>query len=119
MKYNEEQNVLYLKLSGQLSKEAILSVLNWARSDEKYKKSTGRIWDFREADLSSVDAMTIIEMAQYPNEFPTETNDVKVALVASADLEYGLGRMFEMATESSAAIQVFRSIAKAEDWLAR
>jgi hypothetical protein len=114
---DEEKNIAYIKLSGQLSKKAILSAFDLAVADERYKNGMGRLWDFRDADLSSFDTATVMEMAQYSKRFPPGINNVKVAFVVSRDLEYGLSRMFQMSSEARTPIQVFRTMAEAEKWM--
>jgi len=48
---DEEKNIAYIKLSGQLSKKAILSAFDLAVADERYRNGMGRLWDFKDADL--------------------------------------------------------------------
>lgn len=101
-----------------LSKKTILNAFDVAVSDKRYKNGMGRLWDFRDADLSSLDSDTVIEMAQYSLRFPPGINDVKVAFVTSRDFEYGLARMFEMSSLSKTPISVFRAMNEAEKWMA-
>ncbi len=117
LRIDEEKNIAYIKLSGLLSKKIILSAFDLTVSDRRYKNGMGRLWDFRDADLSSLDAKTINEMAQYSLRFPPGINDVKVAFVTDRDLEYGLTRMFEISSKSMTPIQVFRVIDEAEKWM--
>jgi hypothetical protein len=77
----------------------------------------GRLWDFRDADLSSLDSDTVVQMAQYSLNFSPGINDVKVAFVASRDFEYGLARMFEMSSMSKTPIRVFKAMNEAEKWM--
>jgi hypothetical protein len=117
LRINENKNIAYINLSGQLDKKTILNAFDSVISNKKYKKGMGRLWDFRDADLSSLETETVMEMAQYSNKFPSGINDVKVALVTSSDLEYGLSRMFEMSSTSKTPIGVFQSLNEGEIWL--
>jgi len=117
LRIDEKKNIAYIKLSGQLSQEVILRAFDLTVSDKKYKKGMGRLWDFRDADLSSLGSETIAAMAQYSLRFPPGLNDVKVSFVTSKDLEYGLSRMFEMLSNAKTPIRVFRAIDKAENWM--
>ena len=83
LRIDEEKNIAYIKLSGLLSKKVILSAFDLTVYDKRYKKGMGRLWDFRDADLSSLDSATVIEMAQYSTKFPSGINDVKVAFVTT------------------------------------
>ena len=117
LRIDEEKNIAYVKLSGLLSKKVILNAFDLTVSDKRYKNGMGRLWDFRDAELSSLDSETITEMAQYSLRFPQGINDVKVAFVTSKDLEYGLSRMFEMSSKAMTPIRVFRAMDEAEKWM--
>jgi hypothetical protein len=117
LRIDEERNIAYIKLSGLLSKKVILSAFDLTVSDKRYKKGMGRLWDFRDAELSSLDSETITEMAQYSLRFPQGINDVKVAFVTDRDLEYGLSRMFELSSKAMTPIRVFRAMDEAEKWM--
>ena len=119
LKIDEDKNLAYIKLSGQLNRKIILDAFDLTVSDKRYKSGMGRLWDFRDADLSSLESETVIEMAQYSKRFPPGINDVKVAFVASRDFEYGLSRMFEMSSESKTPIMVFRTMEEAEKWMVK
>ena len=117
LQIDEAQNIAFIKLSGPLSRKMILSAFDLTVADKRYRKGMGRLWDFRDADLSGLDAKTISEMAQYSLKFPPGINDVKVSFVTSTDLEYGLSRMFEMTSKARTPIRVFRDIDLAERWM--
>ena len=117
LRIDEEKNIAYIKLSGLLSKKVILSAFDLTVSDKRYKKGMGRLWDFRDADLSSLYSETITKMAQYSLRFPPGINDVKVAFVTSRNLEYGLSRMFEIMSKATTPIFVFRAMDEAEKWM--
>ena len=118
LRLDEEKNIAYIRLSGLLSEKAILNAFDVAVSSKKYKKGMGRLWDFRDANLSSLDYSTIESMSRYPMKFPAGICDVKVAFVTSRPLEYGLARMFEaFSWEGKTKISVFYKIDEAEIWL--
>lgn len=62
LRIDEEKNIAYIKLSGQLSRKAILSAFDSAVADKRYIHGMGRQWDFRDADLSALKSETIVEM---------------------------------------------------------
>jgi hypothetical protein len=119
LRTDDVKNIAYIKLSGPLNKQIILDAFDAVVSDEGYGKGMGRLWDFRDADLSALDATTIAEMAQYSQRFPPGINDVKVAFVAGRPLEFGLSRMFEaFSADAKTQISVFSSMEDAEAWMA-
>ena len=97
--------------------KVIFSAFDLTASDKRYKKGMGRLWDFRDADLSSLDTETITEMAQYSLKFPPGINDVTVAFVTDRVLEYGLSRMFEISSKAMSPIGVFRSMDEVKKWM--
>lgn len=78
LRIDEENNIAYIKLSGLLSKKVILSAFDVTVSDKKYRKGMGRLWDFRDANLSSLDSETITMMAQYSLKFPPGINNFSI-----------------------------------------
>jgi len=118
LRTDKAKNIAYIRLVGPLNREIILAAFDAAVSDRRYRKGMSRLWDFRDADLSSLDSSTIAEMAEYSIKFPPGINDVKVAFVASRKLEFGLSREFEMySMDTKTAVSVFYTIADAENWL--
>ena len=118
LRTDEERNIAYIKIAGSLNREIILEAFDAVVSDSRYKKGMSRLWDFRDADLSSLDSSTIAAMAQYPMKFPPGISNVKVAFVASRGLEFGLSRMFQaLSGDRSSAISVFYTMEDAETWL--
>ena len=117
LKIEKEKNVAYIKLSGPISREAFFAAFDLTVSDKRYKHGMGRLWDFREANLSSLDSKTITDLAEYSSKFPPGINDAKVAFVAVTNLEYGLSRMFELSSQAITPIRVFRAMEEAEKWI--
>ena len=112
-----DDNIAYIRLTGILTKEMILDAFDAAVSHQTYQSGMGRLWDFRDADLSSIASDTVKAMAQYSLRFRPGINDVKVAFVAGRDFEFGLSRMFEMSSNSKTPIRVFRSMKEAREWM--
>ncbi len=79
----------------------------------------GRLWDFTDIDLSSLDSSVISEMANYSLKFPSGIGDVKVAFVVTKTLEYGLTRMFQIHSSMGAKtkVEIFNTIDEAEKWI--
>ncbi|MFC1821901.1 hypothetical protein ACFL9T_04280 [Thermodesulfobacteriota bacterium] len=119
LRIDKTKKIAYIKLTGTVSKENVLEAFDEAVASEGYEKGMGRLWDFSEIDLSSLDSQSIPEMAVYSLRFPPGIGDVKVAFVVTKTMEYGLTRMFKAYSDSSAKSQVniFHKIEDAEDWM--
>lgn len=121
LRIDEARNIAYIKVTGRLGKQEILEAFDAAVSHQRYRMGMDRLWDFRDADLSSLDASTIQEIARYSTTFPAGITDVREAFVTSRTLEFGLLRMFEAYSESAEArttIAVFDAMQDAETWMA-
>jgi hypothetical protein len=117
--FDESKNIATIRLTGPLDRGTILDAFDAAVADERYRMGMGRLWDFRDADLSGLDSATIAEMAKHSMKFPPGINDVKVAFVASRKLEYGLSRMFAaFSSRAMTSIAVFVTMDEAEAWMA-
>ena len=118
LRIDEEKNIAYIKIKGKVSSEDILAAFDAAISSEKYRKGMGRLCDFTEIDLSSLDSSVIPRMAEYSLSFPPGINDVKVAFVVTKTSVYGLTRMFQTYPDICAKTQVMvlDSLDEAEKW---
>ncbi len=78
-----------------------------------------RIIDLRQTDSKSRSAEFVHRIAQMAKQSASETNALpKVAIVAPANLSYGLARMFESyAGEIAWTVVVFREMEKALEWM--
>ena len=117
IRFDRSKNIAYIKIVGPVSSEEILKAFDITVSSKKYKTGMGRLWDFSEADLSSIDSYTIRKMAQYSLSFPPGINDVKVAFATDKTLEFGLSRMFQSFSDAKTPIRVFKTIKQAETWM--
>jgi len=118
LQIDEEKNIAYIKLSGLLSEKDILSAFDATVSSENYKKGMGRLWDLRDVNLSSLSPAGVDRMAQYPLKFSAGIDDVKVGIVATRPLEFGIARMAEgCSSDSKTKIHVFNDMEEAERWM--
>jgi len=117
LRIDEEKNIAYIGLSGVLSKEIIFSAFDLTVSDKRYKKGMGRLWYFKDADLSSLDSETVSGLGQHLLKYSPGINDVKVAFVTNKNIDYWLTRIYEISSKAMTPIQVFRSMDEAETWM--
>jgi hypothetical protein len=119
LRIDETKNIVYIKITGKVRSKDILEAFDLAVSSEKYKKGMGRLWDFTNIDLSSIESDAISAMAQYSLKFAAGIRDVRVAFVVKTPLEYGLTRMFQTYSDmyAKSQVMVFDSVNKAEEWM--
>ena len=119
IRINKTKNIAYIKIIGKVKSKDILSAFDRAVSSKQYQKGMGRLWDFTEIDLTSLEFNLIPEMARYSTKFPAGIRDVKVAFVVRKSLEYGLTRMFQTYSEmyAKSQVRVFNTLEEAEQWM--
>ena len=119
LRVDETKNIAYIKISGKTGPKEILDAFDKAVSSGQYRKGMGRLWDFTEVDLTSLDSVAIPAMAKHSLKFPPGIRDVKVAFAVNTPLEFGLVRMFQSYSDMHAKtrVQVFDTVEDAEKWL--
>jgi len=118
LKFAENDKYVQIKLSGKLTAVEILKAFENTVYHKNYKPGMGRLWDFREVDLSDLSAGIISEMAQYYLGFEEEINDVKVSYVVSKPAEYNVLRMLQTFSQGAKTqIMVYYDMANAIKWV--
>lgn len=113
-----ESNIAGIRMKGPLSEQAIRDAFDSVVAHPEYRPGMGRLWDFRDADSSALDATALRRLADYSTGHAAEVRTARVAFVASRPLEYGLSRMFEGMTEPAGVPRrAFYSLEEAEAWL--
>jgi hypothetical protein len=79
------------------------------------------VWDLRCVSELNFSSEEVRDIASYQQRLESSTRiNGKTAIVASEDLIYGLGRMFQSFSEMSKvpfAVMIFRKMEEAEAWL--
>ena len=112
-----KRNLTIYTCRGQISVDEIKKKV---KSFYEGTPSRNVIWDFTEADLSSITADEIRALANGVKKLAHSREGGKTAIVAPEDISYGFGRMYQIFAEiyaQIADIQVFRSRSEAERWL--
>ena len=111
-----KRNLTIYTCRGQISVDEIKKKV---KSFYEGTPSRNVIWDFTEADLSSITADEIRALANGVKKLAHSREGGKTAIVAPEDISYGFGRMYQIFAEiyaQIADIQVFRSRSEAEHW---
>jgi len=112
-----KRNLTIYTCKGQISVDEIKKKV---KSFYEGTPSRNVIWDFTEADLSSITADEIRALASGVKKLAHSREGGKTAIVAPEDISYGFGRMYQIFAEIYAQIAdigVFRSKLEAERWL--
>ncbi len=112
-----KRNLTIYTCKGQISVDEIGKKV---KSFYEGTPSRNVIWDFTEADLSSITADEISALASGVKRLAHSREGGKTAIMAPEDISYGFGRMYQIFAEIYAQIAdigVFRSKLEAERWL--
>jgi len=111
-----KRNLTIYTCKGQISVDEVKKKV---KSFYEGAPSLNVIWDFTEADVSSITADEIRALANGVKKLAHSREGGKTAIVAPEDISYGFGRMYQIFAEiyaQIADIQVFRSRSEAEHW---
>jgi hypothetical protein len=113
---DREKGVIRIVLEGRHTSETIVAAVR----SIGHLPEMHRLWDVRRADLSGMDFTVVVGMTDEMASLPHVDPHVRVAILASRDVEFGLSRMFQTLLEGKAPgiVKVFRSTETAEAWLA-
>ena len=117
-KYEPEHNVIVHEGSGALTFEEVRSELDAWFGASGWKRHS--LWKFQDASLAKLSAGEIRALAAHVKMLAADgAAGKKMAWAASADVDYGLCRMWEIvSTGANVATAVFRSCGEARQWIA-
>ena len=104
--------------SGDLSVDEIRDAIESFYSD---KPTRNVLWDFTDANVSSIRAQDVRGTAIFTREKAHSRTGGKTALVGTGDASFGIGRMYQSFAElarQETEIQIFRSREEAMVWIA-
>lgn len=114
---DQNSSVMIHTVTGEITFEEVKSSYETLREHPGYQGDIFTIWDIRDADASKFDSQDVIRLARY---FETQIKNrakYKVAVIVSRDLEYGLSRMYQVATaDLPAKIGIFINLEDAKTW---
>ena len=117
-RYDPQLRTLFLDFSGEVSELELLDVARKLSSDPSIPPGHRELVDLSGVLVTDVTSLALRRVAQIYAEADKRPEDSRVAIVAPADLFYGLSRMYEAFREPSPLeIQVFRELREARAWL--
>lgn len=113
--FDEDKGVVCVTLEGRLTVRTIVAAVG----SLAHRPRMHRLWDIRNADLSTLDFGAVWGMAEAMASLPPVHPDARIAIVAASDVQFGMSRMYEVLIEgrSPGTHRIFRDIEEAEAWL--
>jgi hypothetical protein len=117
-RYDPALRTLFLDFSGEVSETELVDVARKLTSDPSIPAGHRELVDLSGVRNTDVTAAALRRVAHIYTDSDRRPEDSRVAIVAPADLFYGLSRMYEAFREPSRLeIQVFRELREARAWL--
>ncbi|MCP4162170.1 MAG: hypothetical protein GY760_19020 [Deltaproteobacteria bacterium] len=104
-------------VKGSISTE---DLVNWISNYYSGEITNRILWDFSKADLSGIPTEDFRKIAKESSKKSALRTNGKSALLVCDDLDYGLGRMFQVFSEIANVrfeYKPFKDIKKAMEWL--
>lgn len=116
---NKEKNIRRHIVKGTIDRSEFIQSLKEIYNSSDFDPKMNALWDLQEADFSDVFSEDITAFIDSFDRKWGCGEEIKIALVVSSDLSYGMSRMFEImrGNLTSNEIVVFRDINKAKEWI--
>ena len=116
--YDQNRKMLNISVSGTSDFDEFSSTLETITNSTEYPPNIRAVWDIRKADFSFANFQLVREVVKIRSGF-TKRDNCRSALIVSGNLQYGLGRMFELLSDGKIPHQfmVFRDYEEGEQWL--
>ncbi|RLA16793.1 MAG: hypothetical protein DRQ60_03615 [Gammaproteobacteria bacterium] len=116
-KYNKDKNVLYVSVQEEPKLDLFDQVMKDINASNDFPPDVRTIWDFREADFTSIDSKFEWNIISIKKKYPGRSN-ARLAIIANNDLSFGMSRMYAgLAGDFPQNIRVFRGLSEAEEWM--
>jgi hypothetical protein len=117
IEYDRQLELFRVVLVGKITMDRIFDLLTRILAHPDFKPGLAAIWDSRNADLSALRFEDMQQFRRFQEVNAATRGRARIALVASSELSFGIGRMFEQVADlPNLEINVFRDMQAAESW---
>ena len=105
------------RCSGHMTEEELTYIL---QSLYNGTPTMNILWDYTDASLAAISSEYVRQLYGKVQKLSTVRRGGKSALVASKEMEYGLGRMFQIMSDENGfpiKVKLFNSVDEARRWL--
>lgn len=116
---NGDSSEFIIKTEGDGTVEGIVAFLKDIISHPEWKPGHNILLDHRDLRIDKITVADIEEVSKYFISIGNELGTGKIALIMKRDIDFGIARAWELATELDVdiKIRVFRKIEDANNWL--
>lgn len=115
-------DVVLARYSGAVTMAEIMQMFETYQTDAAFLLERPHIVDLRDVDTSNVGFNEVFSLfAMFGNRYSAAGVGMRVAIVATNEVAFGMSRIFENLTEQSdwASAAIFDSVDEAKAWIAR
>jgi hypothetical protein len=118
-KIDEKRGFVLSTLVGAISDDDLIAAYRELYEDQRWKPGYKEVVDLRRAEMEGVTGEGLRRLSALVEHYvPKRSDQFKTALVASDELPFGLGRMYEaISAESPENAMVFKKLDQALDWI--
>ena len=110
--------VVFAGATGSINDDDLLDFAQKTANDPEFRSGVHELVDLRAADVTQVTSRGLRRAAEIFAAFDSGPSHARIALVAPADVVFGLSRMYQaFRSDSPAEIGVFRELSEARVWL--
>lgn len=114
----DDRGFVLIEPTGLLTPDELMRLWERAVALTANQPGTPRVWDFSATDVSLLSGATLRDLVRRILPRDPEQGAVRVALVSTSDVAYGLSRMWQVFREGAApTIAVFRDRDDAIAWV--
>ena len=115
---DSEARLVHIEGAGQLTDDDMIDCVKRLRADPDLEPDMPTLSDMRNIDMA-FSPEGVREMVKTMHDRPADRAQARVAIVVSNQVAYGMGRMFELYTDTRVdpMLRVFQSMSEALDWL--
>jgi hypothetical protein len=115
-----DRNLLTLRATGKFSVASFEKMIIDILSDKRWLPGMDCLIDHSTLDLSETSSDHIKAAADIHKRYNAQVGQGRIAVVLGSEVDFGLGRMYEMFVESAvlATVRSFRTADEAREWLA-
>ncbi len=115
----DKQNALiHTHATGHVTGADLIDYYQRLRAHPDFRSNLNEIFDATEVEQIDLTADDVRKLSAFTEEYTSLGVPVRVAIVASGDLEFGMSRMYEMLqVRSINLLKVFRERSQAERWI--
>ena len=115
---DKEQSLIITTAVGVLTDEDVLLHKTQLLKDPDFRPGLRELSDIRSIDRLAVTPIGIKNMVEHDRHHAEQVEQHRLAIVASEDAVFGMGRMYQMMAEPvTESVRIFRDIDEAKAWL--